>query len=175
MVIFGATDVMDDGLAWGATADSPGLASIKTAAGYQMLRDAVRSDRSQHPCDVIAVYLHAGVEREACPSDRQRTVAADLAADGASAVLMSHAHVVEPGAVLGHTAVDYGLGNFVFSATSAVTAQTGVLQIAVPPSGPPRLTWQPGHIVNGLPTMTAGSAAASARAQWNGLADRCYR
>ncbi len=173
VVIFGATDVVDDGLAWGATADRPGLASIKTAAGYQMLRDAVRSDRSQHPCDVIVVYLHAGVERQACPTDRQRTVAADLAGDGASAVLMSHAHVVEPGTVVGRTAVDYGLGNFVFSATSAVTAQTGVLQIAVPPTGPPRLTWQPGHIVNGLPTMMEGSAATSARARWNAQAGRC--
>jgi poly-gamma-glutamate capsule biosynthesis protein CapA/YwtB (metallophosphatase superfamily) len=173
VVVYGATDVMDDGLAWGATADRAGLASIKTASGFQSLRDAVRSDRSSHPCDVIVVYLHAGVEREACPTGRQLTVAADLAADGATAVLMSHAHVVEPGAVLGQTAVAYGLGNFVFSATSAATAQTGVLQIDVPPAGAPRETWQPGHIVNGLPVITHGSAAAAARAQWNHSLQRC--
>jgi poly-gamma-glutamate capsule biosynthesis protein CapA/YwtB (metallophosphatase superfamily) len=168
VVAFGATDDMDDGLAWGATADRPGLASIKTDAGFQLLRDAVRSDRSAHPCDVIVVYLHAGVERHACPTDRQRTVAADLAADGATAVLMSHAHVVEPGAVMGH-----GLGNFVFSATSAVTGQTGVLQIDVPPTGAPRETWQPGHIVNGVPAMMDGSAATAARAQWKSFARNC--
>jgi poly-gamma-glutamate capsule biosynthesis protein CapA/YwtB (metallophosphatase superfamily) len=173
VAFFGATDVMDDGLAWGATADRPGLASIKTASGYQALRDAVRSDRSSHPCDVIVVYLHAGVERQACPTARQRTVAADLAADGATAVLMSHAHVVEPGAIVGHTAVAYGLGNFVFSATSAVTAQTGVLQIDVPPAGAPRETWQPGHIVNGVPAMLDGAAARAARAHWNSSLQRC--
>jgi poly-gamma-glutamate capsule biosynthesis protein CapA/YwtB (metallophosphatase superfamily) len=173
VAFYGATDVIDDGLAWAATADQPGLASIKTDVGYRTLRDAVRSDRAQHPCDVIVVYLHAGVERQACPTDRQRTVAADLAADGATAVLMSHAHVVEPGAVLGHTAVDYGLGNFVFSATSAVTGQTGVLQIDVPPAGPPRETWQPGHIVNGVPAMLDDSAATAARAQWNSSLKHC--
>ena len=122
---------------------------------------------------MIVVYLHAGVELHACPTDRQRAVAADLAADGATAVLMSHAHVVEPGTVLGRTAVDYGLGNFVFSATSAATGQTGVLQIDVPPAGPPRETWQPGHIVNGLPALTDGSAATAERAQWNALAEHC--
>ena len=173
VVVFGATDVIDDGLQWEATADRSGLASIKSATGYQTLRDAVRADRSQHPCDVIVVYLHAGVELHSCPTERQRTVAADLAADGATAVLMSHAHVVEPGAVLGNTAVDYGLGNFVFSATSTATSQTGVLQIDVPRAGPPRETWQPGRVVNGLPAMLDGSAATAARAQWRAAAGRC--
>jgi poly-gamma-glutamate capsule biosynthesis protein CapA/YwtB (metallophosphatase superfamily) len=173
VVFYGATDVIDDGLAWAATADRPGLASIKTDTGLQTLRDAIRSDRAARPCDVIVVYLHAGVERHACPTDRQRTVAADLAADGATAVLMSHAHVVEPGAVIGHTVVGYGLGNFVFSATSAVTGQTGVLQVDVPPTGAARETWQPGHIVNGVPAMLDGSAATAARAQWKSLARNC--
>jgi poly-gamma-glutamate capsule biosynthesis protein CapA/YwtB (metallophosphatase superfamily) len=173
VVVYGATDVIDAGLAWAATADRPGLASIKTDAGFQALQDAVRSDRTQHPCDVIVVYLHAGVELHSCPTDRQRTVAADLAADGATAVLMSHAHVVEPGTVLGHTAVDYGLGNFVFAGHSGATSQTGVLQIDVPPAGPPRETWQPGHIVDGLPAMLSGSAAAAARAQWKSALEHC--
>ena len=173
VVVFGATDVIDDGLQWEATADRSGLASIKSATGYRTLRDAVRADRAQHPCDIVVVYLHAGVELHGCPTARQRAVAADLTADGATAVLMSHAHVVEPGAVLGRTAVDYGLGNFVFSATSAATSRTGVLRIDVPRSGPPRETWQPGHIVNGLPVMLDGSAAVAARAQWNAAARHC--
>ena len=33
VVVYGATDVIDDGLAWEATADRPGLASIKTDTG----------------------------------------------------------------------------------------------------------------------------------------------
>ena len=48
---------------------------------------------------------------------------------------MSHAHVVEPGRVLGHTAVDYGLGNLVFDGHSGLTSQTGVLTIDVPEVG----------------------------------------
>ena len=173
VAFFAATDVIDDGLDWAATSTRPGLASIKTAAGLARLRSAVRADRRAHPCDVIAVYLHAGVELAVCPTARQRLLAADLARDGANAVLMSHAHVVEPGRVIGHTAVDYGLGNLVFDGRSGLTSHTGVLTVDVPGSGAPTETWHPGRIVDGLPTMLSGSNAATATQQWKALSRSC--
>ena len=173
VVLFAATDVIDDGLDWAATDHRPGLASIKTATGLARLRSAVRADRRAHPCDVIAVYLHAGVELSVCPTARQRVLATDLARDGANAVLMSHAHVVEPGRVSGSTAIDYGLGNLVFDAQSATTARTGVLTVEVPGSGPPTETWHPGRIVDGLPTMLSGAAATTAAQRWRALSSGC--
>jgi poly-gamma-glutamate capsule biosynthesis protein CapA/YwtB (metallophosphatase superfamily) len=173
VVFFAATDVIDDGLSWSATATQPGLASIKSDAGLARLRAAVRHDRAAHPCDVISVYLHAGVELTVCPTVRQRLVARDLAADGANAVLMSHAHVVQPGAVLGGTAVAYGLGNFVFAGHGGATSQTGVLTVDVPAAGRPTQTWHPGRIVDGLPTMLTGAAARTATHQWQSLAHNC--
>jgi poly-gamma-glutamate capsule biosynthesis protein CapA/YwtB (metallophosphatase superfamily) len=173
VMFLAATDVLDAGLPWEATATRPGLASIKSKAGYAALRGAVRSDRTAHPDDVIAVYLHAGVELNVCPTSRQRQVAADLASDGASAVLMSHAHVVQPGAVIHDTAVAYGLGNFVFAAQSAATAQTGVMEIDVPPTGPPTQLWHPGRISGGIPTIFSGSAAGQAQASWKALGSGC--
>ncbi len=173
VVFFAATDVVDDGLSWSATSTSPGLASIKSAAGLTRLRAAVRADRAAHPCDVISVYLHAGVELNVCPTVRQRLVARDLAADGASAVVMSHAHVLQPGAVLTRTAVDYGLGNFVFAGHGGATSQTGVLTVDVPKAGLPTQTWHPGRIVDGLPTMLTGAAARTAADQWRSLGAHC--
>lgn len=173
VVFFAATDVVDDGLNWSATATSPGLASIKTDAGLARLRAAVRADRAAHPCDVISVYLHAGVELTVCPTARQRLIARDLAADGADMVLMSHAHVRQPGQLIGRTAVDYGLGNFVFAGHPGRTSQTGVLTVDVPRSGAPKEVWHPGRVVNGLPTMLTGTAARAAAHQWHTLGNDC--
>jgi len=173
VLFLAATDVLDAGLQWAATATRAGLASIKTAAGYAAMRSAVRADRVVHPGDVIVVYLHAGVELNVCPTSRQKQVASDLASDGASAVLMSHAHVVQPGAVLNETAVAYGLGNFVFAAQSGATASTGVMEIDVPPTGAPTEVWHPGRISGGIPTIFTGSEAARATARWKALGSHC--
>ena len=119
------------------------------------------------------MYLHAGVELTVCPTARQRQLATDLAADGANVVLMSHAHVVEPARVLGRTAVDYGLGNFVFAGHSGATSQTGVLTVDVPRTGAPTQAWHPGRIVDGLPQLLTGASARAARAQWQRLGRGC--
>ena len=75
--------------------------------------------------------------------------------------------------MLGRTAVDYGLGNFVFAGHGGATSQTGVLTVDVPKSGPPTQTWHPGRIVDGLPTMLTGAAARTAAGHWHSLGSRC--
>ena len=117
--------------------------------------------------------MHAGVELNVCPTPRQRLLAAELARDGANVVLMSHAHVVQPGRIIGRTAVDYGLGNLVFDGHSGLTSQTGVLSVDVPVAGAPTEVWHPGRIDDGLPTVLSGSAAATASQRWKDLSRTC--
>jgi poly-gamma-glutamate synthesis protein (capsule biosynthesis protein) len=173
VTFFGATDVLDAGLDWAATADAAGLASTKTDAGYTRLREGVRRARKDHPGDVVVVYLHAGVERQVCPTTRQQQLARDLAADGATVVAMSHAHVLQPFTTIGSTAVAYGLGNFVFAARSPGTSTTGVLDLEVPPTGAPRATWRPARIRDGVPSLVTGAAGAAAVKAWAALDDGC--
>jgi len=173
IVVFGATDVLDDGFDWAATPERAGLASIKTQKGYQRLRTAVRDARKAHADDVIVVYLHAGVERRVCPTDRQRRLGGDLAEDGADAVAMSHAHVLQPFEVKGDTAVAYGLGNFVFAARSQGTSTTGVLELEFPAHGPPVPTWHPATIEAGVPALVPDEDKAAAIRAWERLGEGC--
>jgi poly-gamma-glutamate capsule biosynthesis protein CapA/YwtB (metallophosphatase superfamily) len=173
VTFFGATDVLDEGLDWAATAGTSGLATTKTDSGYSRLREAVRRARKDHPGDVVVVYLHAGVERQVCPTSRQQQLARDLAGDGASVVAMSHAHVLQPFTTIGSTAVAYGLGNFVFAARSPGTSTTGVLDLEVPPTGAPRATWRPARIRDGVPALMTGAAGAAAVKAWAALDDGC--
>jgi poly-gamma-glutamate capsule biosynthesis protein CapA/YwtB (metallophosphatase superfamily) len=173
VTFFGATDVLDGGLDWAATAGTAGLASTKTDEGYTRLREGVRRVRKDHPGDVVVVYLHAGVERQVCPTSRQQQLARDLAGDGATVVAMSHAHVLQPFTTIGSTAVAYGLGNFVFAARSPGTSTTGVLDLEVPPTGAPRATWRPARIRDGVPSLVTGAAGAAAVKAWAALDDGC--
>ena len=154
-----------------------GFAVVATLQSHRIALQAKRvteeRDRAAHPCDVISVYLHAGVELNVCPTARQRLVAHDLAADGADVVLMSHAHVLQPGSALGRTAVAYGLGNFVFAGHSGPTSQTGVLTVDIPKAGPPKQTWHPARIVDGLPAMLTGADARTAAGHWGNLGHGC--
>lgn len=173
VTVFAASDVLDTGFDWAAGPHRSGLALTKTAQEYAALRAAVRDARAQHPTDVIAVYLHAGVELHVCATDRQQQLARDLASDGASAVIMSHAHLQQPATTIGDTAVDYGMGNFVFYAHTPVTRETGVLEVEFPGSGAPRSTWHPALIEGGLPQLLTGAAAAQALHTWKHLGDGC--
>jgi poly-gamma-glutamate capsule biosynthesis protein CapA/YwtB (metallophosphatase superfamily) len=173
ILLFGATDVMDGGLDWPATPDRSGIASIKSDEGFALLRKEVRDARRAGPSDVIIVYLHAGVERVVCPTGRQEEVAKDLAADGATVVAMSHAHVLQPYTTIGDTAVAYGLGNFIFGAHSPVSSRTGVLVLTIAASGPPRAEWHPATIQRGLPVLDNGTAAERSLASWQNLEKGC--
>ena len=64
---------------------------------------------------VVVVYVHWGIEYHTCPSDLQSTLAGQLAAAGASAVVGAHAHVLQgAGWRKDGTFVAYGLGNYLW-------------------------------------------------------------
>ncbi|WP_426244676.1 CapA family protein [Nocardioides sp. LHG3406-4] len=150
--------------AWAATADSPGTADAIDPA--RLLRAVKRADRS---ADVVVVYMHWGVQGDRCPSDAQRSLAADLVETGADIVVGSHTHRLQGDGRLGRGYVAYGLGNYAwYTQSSEATSVTGVLTLTVQPAPSPagraRVTdagWEPARIgTDGLPSPVPGTTAA---------------
>jgi poly-gamma-glutamate capsule biosynthesis protein CapA/YwtB (metallophosphatase superfamily) len=163
----GATQVLDDPLIpkWTAGPGKPGLASAKNVD--RTVR-AVREAREH--ADVVVVYLHYGTETVNCPTDSQQAIAKTLSDAGADILVGSHAHVLLGAGFLGHTYVDYGLGNFAFySSGSGPNTQSGVLMVRVQPHKVLRAGWVPAHIEGGVPVPLQGGAAGAAQARWESL------
>lgn len=172
VAIIGATQVLDDNLiqAWTATDAKPGLASAKNAPRLVQAVQEARKD-----ADIVIVNLHWGQELNACPTDVQKQLAAQLAGAGADAIVGSHAHVLLAGGYLRGKGkyVHYGLGNFLFYNAGPKTGQTGVLTLTFEPdksgvkvSNP---QWDPAVISGGIPRPLAGAEAQQARTRWDSL------
>jgi len=161
VAVFGATDVLDSYAidTWPATATRAGLAATKD---QQPLLDAVRTERSRS--DVVVVFVHWGTERVVCPTGRQQQLARDLAGAGASLVVGSHAHVVQPAREIAGIPVFYGLGNFHFYARGGAGSVTGVAEATIGPRGVVSTRWIPGRVSSGTPQLLTGSAARAASA-----------
>jgi len=149
---------------WAATDDAPGTADAIDPA--RLLRAVAEADRT---ASVVVVYLHWGVQGERCPSNAQRSLAADVVASGADVVVGSHTHRLQGDGRLGGGYVAYGLGNYAWYTQSVETATTGVLTLTVrpprQPAGRARVTeavWEPARIgADGLPRPITGRAARS--------------
>ncbi|SDN23214.1 CapA family protein [Actinacidiphila guanduensis] len=113
----------------------PATAGIASALDRPRLLAAVRAARAH--ADAVVVYLHWGTEGESCPTAEQTSLAADLAAAGAAAVVGTHAHVVLGSGMLGRTFVAYGLGNFLWYGTSPYphSDETGVTTLTLDRAG----------------------------------------
>lgn len=147
---------------WAATADRPGTADAIDPA--RLLRAVRAADAS---ADVVVVHVHWGVQGEACPDRRQRTLARRLVDAGADVVAGSHAHRLQGDGRLGPAYVAYGLGNHVWYTADGVSATTGVLTLTVRPDDA-RVTdaaWTPARIgADGLPApLPRDERAAFAR------------
>jgi Bacterial capsule synthesis protein PGA_cap len=108
LAVVAASQVQDETLAhFTATDSSPGIAS----AWSDRFLAEVRAARAH--ADVVVAYLHWGTEYTSCPNGDQRALADRLAAAGVTAIIGSHAHVLQgagwrpDGAYLA-----YGLGNY---------------------------------------------------------------
>jgi Bacterial capsule synthesis protein PGA_cap len=108
LAVVAASQVRDETLAhFTATDDSPGIAS----AWSERFLSEVRTARTH--ADVVVAYLHWGTEYTSCPNGDQRALADRLAAAGVTAIIGTHAHVLQgagwrpDGAYLA-----YGLGNY---------------------------------------------------------------
>ncbi|NUU24958.1 MAG: CapA family protein, partial [Streptomycetaceae bacterium] len=113
---------------YAAGPSKPGIASALTS---DRLVKAVKDAKKQAP--VVVVYLHWGNEGDTCPDSRQTGLAKQLAQAGATAVVGTHAHVMQGAGMLGGTYVAYGFGNFLWYGTSPYpnSDDTGVTTLTI--------------------------------------------
>lgn len=98
-----------------------------TPAFPELIRADVRAARKR--ADVVVAYFHWGIELARTPSARQRHLASVALDAGATVVLGTHPHVLQPIEPRRKRLVAWSLGNFVFAAHSPGTERTGILRI----------------------------------------------
>ena len=149
---------------WTAGTAKPGIAA---AAGNRLLA-AVRDARKK--ADVVVVYVNWGKEGNQCPQTDQRTLAQQLAAAGADAVIGTHAHLLQGAGWLGSTYVAYGLGNFMWWKDADYSNDTGVLTVTFRGRLAVHAQFTPARInTAGVPVQLTGSAGAALTTAWERL------
>jgi hypothetical protein len=108
IAIVAASQVQDETLVhFSATDTAPGIAS----AFSDRLINEVRTAKAR--AEVVIAYIHWGTEYQTCPNADQQALASTLAAAGVSAIIGTHAHVLEgAGWRADGSYVAYGLGNY---------------------------------------------------------------
>ncbi len=161
-----ATQVQDETLAnWTAGADSPGVAS----AFSPTLIANVRAEKAKG--FVVIVYVHWGTEYTYCPNNLQASLARQLAAAGAAAVVGTHAHVLQGAGWLPDGAyVEYGLGNYLWWLNFGNKQDdNGVLTLTFKDGRVVADDFAPAHLDQlGEPVPATGAEQARILAQWNG-------
>ncbi|MGW5350172.1 CapA family protein [Streptomyces sp. NPDC004031] len=148
----------------------PGRPGIASALDRPKLLAAVRDARKQ--ADVVVVYLHWGTEGQNCPGPEQKSIAADLSAAGATAVVGTHAHVMLGSGMLGPTYVAYGFGNFLWYGSSPYphSDQTGVTTLTVTGGKVAKAVFTPALVDgHGVPEPQTGAAGRTITDRYEGL------
>jgi poly-gamma-glutamate synthesis protein (capsule biosynthesis protein) len=146
---------------------SPGVAS----AYSPRLLAAVRAAKAAGY--VVIVYVHWGIEYQTCPDADQETLARQLAAAGASAVIGTHPHVLQGGGWLPDGAyVEYSTGNYLWWMSFGNNQDdNGVFTLTFDHGRVVAGVFSPSHLDNtGVPVPATGAEAARISAEWN--ADR---
>ncbi|MGH9150541.1 MAG: CapA family protein, partial [Acidimicrobiales bacterium] len=153
VAVLGTTRVLPR-RAW-AAGSGPGVAS-----GYdeRRLLAAVRAARTG--ADVVVVAVHWGTEGSRCPDATQVRLAAALTGAGASVVLGSHPHVLQPVVPTGSSVVAYSLGNFVFHRREGAAGETAVLEVRFAGAQITEHLAHPHVLDRGPPRPAGGEAAA---------------
>lgn len=97
---------------WAATPYGPGMLSTYDPT---ILLEEIR--RAKETCDLVVVYVHWGIEREAYPKDYQRQLGCQYIDAGADLVIGSHPHVLQGIGYHNGKPIVYSLGNFVFGSS----------------------------------------------------------
>jgi poly-gamma-glutamate synthesis protein (capsule biosynthesis protein) len=150
-----------------AGAHTPGVAN---AYDPRLITAVEAARRSGY---VVIVYLHWGVEYQTCPSGDQTSLATRLARAGASAVVGTHAHVLQGAGWLGDgTYVAYGLGNYLWwRSFGNEQDDNGVLTLTFERDRVVSARFAPAHLrADGVPAPAQGAQAARIQAEWD--ADR---
>lgn len=166
IAVIAATQVIDADLIadWTATESQGGVASAKRVDRLVAEVSAARDE-----ADTVVVFVHWGVETEACPDASQQELARALVDAGADVIVGTHAHRVQGAGRLGDAFVGYGTGNFLFGAPSEDSATSGVLLVEVDGREITGYEWRPGRIDDAVPQPLEGDEAAAAIAEWDEL------
>lgn len=147
-----------------ATARQPGVAQADTAR----IRRAVQQATAE--ADWVVVFIHWGAEYRHDPGTRQRALAQAAIEAGASVVVGTHPHVLQPWEQIGAGVVLFSLGNFVFDLEPADVDwlgegpfQTAVAMLTLSLDGPPQVAFRP-VMIDAQENRPRPATAAEARA-----------
>jgi poly-gamma-glutamate capsule biosynthesis protein CapA/YwtB (metallophosphatase superfamily) len=145
----------------------PGKAGVANAYD-PVLVDKVRAAKKAGY--VVVVYLHWGIEYQTCPSSDQTDIATRLANAGASAVIGTHAHVLQGAGWRGDgTYVAYGLGNYLWWMSFGNNQDdNGVLTLTFHNGTVTASRFAPSHLDSrGVPVPATGSTRQRIKSEWN--------
>lgn len=132
---------------WDATDETPGVAWLDVPA---MVADI---EAARDEADLVVVLLHFGIEWESEPSEAQRQQARAAIDAGATLVLGSHPHVLQPIEEYGSGLIAYSLGNFVFDGFWDPANDSIILLVELTAKGVAGYETVPVAIVEGIPTL----------------------
>jgi poly-gamma-glutamate synthesis protein (capsule biosynthesis protein) len=127
VAVFGASEVFEMTLARYSAGPSKG--GIASASPVGRIRSAVSAAAAKY--DVVVVFLHWGLDYQACPDQLSVQTARALEDAGADIVVGGHSHRVNGAGWLGRAYVDYGFGNFVWWRSREPDARSGVLTLSI--------------------------------------------
>ena len=164
VAIIAASQVRDHTLEnFSAGATSPGIANAFDPTLIENVKAAAAGGST------VVVFLHWGTEYEGCPDSNQQQLADELAAAGATAVIGTHAHVLQgagwrPDGVY----VAYGLGNYLWWRSFGNDQDdNGVLTLTFRAGDVVAATFAPSHLDDtGVPVPATGAEADRINAQW---------
>ena len=108
---------------WNATENTPGMFTT-----YDPTALIEEITKAKETCDLVAVYVHWGTERNERPEAYQRELAMGYIDAGADMIIGSHPHVIQGIEYYEGKPIVYSLGNFIFNNT---TRETGILKVIV--------------------------------------------
>jgi Bacterial capsule synthesis protein PGA_cap len=164
IAVIAASQVQDETLA-NFTA-GPAKAGIASAFSPQLIA-AVKAAKAAG--DVVITYIHWGTEYTSCPNANQKSLATQLAAAGASAVIGTHAHMLQgAGWRPDGTYVAYGLGNYLWWESFGNNQDdNGVLTLTFDGDKVVSDSFAPSHLDStGVPVPATGATLAHINAEW---------
>jgi poly-gamma-glutamate capsule biosynthesis protein CapA/YwtB (metallophosphatase superfamily) len=166
VAIFAADQVNDETTLslFSAGAHKAGVANAYDPVLISKVRAAKRAGY------VVIVYLHWGIEYQTCPSSDQNNLASALARAGASAVIGTHAHVLQGAGWRSNGAyVAYGLGNYLWWMSFGNNQDdNGLLTLTFRTGKVTAAHFAPSHLDSrGVPMPATGAEKRRINAEWN--------
>ncbi len=165
IAIYAVSAVHDHTLAsWTATDTAPGIASAFDPRLAENVRAAVAGG------ETVIVFLHWGTEYDSCPDTDQAELADELAAAGATAVIGTHAHVLQgAGWRDDGVYVAYGLSNYLWwRSFGNEQDDNGVLTLTFDGTAVTAANFAASHLDDtGVPVPATGAQLDRIDAEWD--------